>query len=108
MSCSNGGRTSSPETFVDPIKTVFGDPRPINGTRSVLSPGIQRLDVHDTIRMRHYPTTGGYRVWKVEAVLLGATYQESTYRLRPLDIDDHETIQVPCLMLETHPGIEKV
>jgi len=62
----------------------------------------------DVVRMKHYPTTGGYRVWKVEAVLLGATYQESTYRMRPLDVAENDTIHVPCIMLDLHPCIERV
>ena len=62
----------------------------------------------DVVRMKHYPTTGGYRVRKVEAVLLGAAYQESTYRLRPLDVAEHDTIFVPCIMLDLHPLVERV
>lgn len=64
--------------------------------------------VDDTIRIPHYKTTGGFRVWKVHGVHLGGTYQEGTYRLVPLDVKDNETIHVPCIILETHPGIERV
>lgn len=62
----------------------------------------------DTIRMKHYATAGGYRVWKVDAVLLGGTYQEGTYRLKVLDLAENDTIFVPCIMLDLHPGIERV
>lgn len=69
---------------------------------------ITRYNVGDTLRMKHYPTAGGYRVWKVYGVHLGATRQEGTYHLIPVDVSDNEAIHVPCLMLETHPGIERV
>ena len=68
----------------------------------------QRYHVGDTIRMKHYSTAGGYRVWHVIGVYLGGLKQEGTYELRPLDVSDNKTIQVPCLMLETHPSIERV
>lgn len=56
--------------------------------------------------MKHYPTVGGFRVWKVVGVHLGASGQEGTYALKPLDVRENEQIQVPCLMLETHGCIE--
>jgi hypothetical protein len=62
----------------------------------------------DTIRMPHYETTGGYRVWAVQGVHLGGEWQEGTYHLRPVDVHDNETIHVPCIILETHPAIERV
>ena len=62
----------------------------------------------DTIRMPHYETTGGYRVWTVQGVHLGGEWQEGTYNLRPVDVHDNETIHVPCIILETHPSIERV
>lgn len=68
----------------------------------------QRYTVGDTIRMKHYPTAGGFRVWKVIGVHLGATFQEGTYALKPLDVSANEQIHVPCLMLETHGGVERV
>lgn len=68
----------------------------------------QTYTVGDVIRMKHYPTSGGYRVWKVFGVHLGATYQEGTYRLMPLDLSDNQPIHVPCIMLETHAGIERL
>lgn len=67
---------------------------------------VRRFSVNDTIRMPHYPTTGGFRVWKIWAQKLGGTYQEGTYELKPLDVHDNAIIEVPCIMLETHPEIE--
>lgn len=66
--------------------------------------------VGDTIRMPDYPTVGegAYRVWKIVGCHLGATNQEGTYSLVPLDIRPNEQIQVPCVMLDKHPGIERV
>lgn len=64
--------------------------------------------VGDIIRMPHYETSGGFRVWAVHGVHLGGTYQESTYRLTPLDVTENEMIHVPCIMLETHPSVERV
>lgn len=58
--------------------------------------------------MNHYRTFGGFRVWKVIGVHLGASRQEGTYALKPLDVSDNEPIHVPCIMMETHGGIEKV
>lgn len=62
--------------------------------------------VGDVIRLPHYETAGGFRVWQVVAVKLGGTKQEGTYELIPLDVHPNETIEVPCLMLETHQGLE--
>ena len=64
--------------------------------------------VGDTIRMPHYETIGGYRVWLVQGVHLGGLFQEGTYRLKCVDVHDNETIHVPCIILETHPEIELV
>ena len=58
------------------------------------------------LRLPHYKTAGGFRVWQVIAVKLGATHQEGTYELEPLDIHPNESIEVPCIILETHPAIE--
>lgn len=70
----------------------------------------ESFSVGDIIRMPHYPTVGRgvYRVWQVVGVHLGGENQEGTYELRPLDILANGTIQVPCIMLEYHPLIEKV
>ena len=62
----------------------------------------------DTIRMPHYETAGGFRVWNVQGVHLGGEWQEGTYQLVPVDVHDNEPIHVPCIILETHPGIERV
>ena len=64
--------------------------------------------VGDTIRMPHYDTSGGFRVWSIEGVHLGGTYQEGTYHLKCLDVHDNEEIHVPCIILETHPEIEQI
>ena len=64
------------------------------------------FDVGDTLRMPHI--TGGYRVWNVSGVHLGAENQEGTYHLTPVDWSSNETIHVPCEILETHPRIEKI
>ena len=71
----------------------------------------QTFNVGDVIRMPHYDLAGGphrKRVWKVVGQHLGGTNQEGTYALHPLDYTDNEPINVPCVMLETHPGIERV
>ena len=64
--------------------------------------------VGDTIRMKHYPTAGGFRFWKVVGVHRGATKQEGTYALLPLDVSENKQINVPCVMLESHPGVERL
>lgn len=69
---------------------------------------IQKFTVGDVIRMQHYPTCGGFRCWKIIGQYLGGVKQEGTYELFPLDVNGNEPIQVPCLMLETHPGIVRV
>jgi len=68
----------------------------------------KRLNCGDVIRMKHYPTRGGFRCWKVIGCHLGGTNQESTYALKPLDVLDNHEIHVPCLMLENHTGVERV
>ena len=62
----------------------------------------------DVLRMPHYATAGGFRVWAVEGVHLGAEKQEDTYHLKSVDINDNAEIHVPCIILETHPEIELV
>jgi hypothetical protein len=66
--------------------------------------------VGDTIRMPHYETVGKgrFRVWKIIGCHLGATNQESTYAMVPVDVDENELIHVPCLMLETHQSVERI
>jgi hypothetical protein len=66
----------------------------------------------DVIRLPQYGADGGNigrsRVYKVVGCYLGADYQEGTYELESLDLKapDH-VIQVPCVMLESHPTIER-
>lgn len=43
-----------------------------------------------------------------QGVHLGGEWQEGTYHLVPVDVHDNETIHVPCIILETHPSIERV
>jgi hypothetical protein len=68
----------------------------------------------DTIVLPHYDTAGGpsrKRVWKVSAVYLGATHQESVYELSTVDLsptDFGPMMLVPCIMLESHPGVVRV
>ncbi len=64
--------------------------------------------VGDIIRVPNYDTCKGYRVWKVVGVYLGGLKQEGTYELFPLDVSENKPIQVPCIILETHPGIKRV
>jgi len=68
----------------------------------------RNYSVGETLRMPHYETAGGFRVWKVVGVHLGGEKQEGTYHLRPLDLKDNAEIHVPCIVLETHPEIESV
>ena len=67
----------------------------------------QLFTIGDVVRLRHYDTTpeGRYRVWRVVGVYLGATEQESTYQLECLDVAENKPIQVPCLILESHPDV---
>jgi len=69
---------------------------------------VQRFSVGDVIRIPHYKTAGGFRCWKVVGVHLGGTKQEGTYALYPLDVLTNENVHVPCIILETHPGIVRV
>ena len=68
----------------------------------------QRYQVGDTLRMKHYPTATGFRVWKVVGQHLGGEGQEGTYALTPLDVSENEPIHVPCIMLEMHPNVERL
>ena len=61
--------------------------------------------VNDIVRMP-IENKGGFRVWKIVGVHLGALGQESSYALQPLDKDENKTLHVPCAILETHPGIK--
>ena len=67
-----------------------------------------RFKPGDTIRMPHYETSGGFRVWKVVGVHLGGQDQEGTYELITLDALENEKIHVPCIMLELHPLIQRM
>ena len=69
---------------------------------------MQRFRIGDVIRIPHYPTCGGFRCWKVMAETLGGVKQEGTYNLQCIDVHENETIQVPCIILETHPGIQRI
>ena len=69
---------------------------------------IQTFKVGDIIRMPRYETSSGYRVWKVIGCYLGSVGQEGSYELYPIDMNCGETIQVPCIILESHPNIIRV
>lgn len=69
----------------------------------------EQYQVGDVIRMRNTGNDSrGFQVWKVVGVALGALGQESNYQLRRLDASDNTPGGVPTLMLETHPGVERV
>lgn len=71
----------------------------------------RRFDVGDCFRLpNQYPAGcgGRYRIWKVTGVHLGALNQESSYALKPLDRHEGERLQIPCRLLESHPGIERL
>ena len=55
----------------------------------------------DTLRMPHYETAGGFRVWMVEGVNLGGEKQEGTYHLKTVDMKENSEIHIPCIILET-------
>lgn len=80
----------------------------IEHNKGMLTRLSRSYSVGETLRMPHYETAGGFRVWKVVGVHLGGEKQEGTYHLRPLDIKDNAEIHVPCIVLETHPEIELV
>ena len=74
-----------------------------------------RYTVGDIVRLKANDMVRGFRVWKVNAVCLGGVGQESNYQLAPLDKTQggDDTVAkrdclVPCWLLETHPGIERV
>jgi len=71
-----------------------------------------KYNVGDTIRI---PVKIGFRVWKITGICLGATGVESNYQLQPLDAKTGQAVGgvttenlVPCDMLESHGGIERV
>lgn len=66
-----------------------------------------RIEIGDVLRMPHYPTVskGRHRVWLVVGQHLGGTEQEGTYELRCCDVLENDRVHVPCLILETHPGV---
>lgn len=66
------------------------------------------FNIGDTLRMKDYPTAGGFRLWKVISHNLGALHQESSYGLKPLDATENAPLNVPSVMLESMEGIERV
>jgi hypothetical protein len=64
------------------------------------------FSVGDILTIPNYETAGGYRSWEVVAVLLGGLGYEGVYELVGIDAKSSESIKVPCLLLETHPGIK--
>ena len=67
------------------------------------------FSVGDIMSLPHFDTMpiGRRRVWQVVGVHLGATEQEGTYQLEPLDVSPNEVIHVPCIILETHAKIKR-
>lgn len=68
----------------------------------------KHFQVGDTLRMKNYPTAGGFRLWKVISHNLGGMHQEGSYGLKPLDQTENEPLNVPCVMLENMDFIERV
>jgi len=71
-----------------------------------------KYQVGDTIRI---PIGDGFRVWKITGVCLGAIGHESNYQMAPLDYRLGDAVDgsksenlVPCHILETHAGVERV
>ena len=97
------------EWLMSPEREVFLDLAEIGQCCSNLHKRPSRMfDVGDTLRMPHYETAGGFRVWKVEGIHLGGENQEGTYHLKPVDMKENSEIHVPCIILETHPEVEMV
>jgi len=69
-----------------------------------------QFQIGDTIRMPHYSTKPNeFRVWKICGHYLGCLGQEGVYWLKEIDLKENgNAIHVPCIMLETHPLIERV
>lgn len=71
-----------------------------------------KYNVGDIIRL---PVLTGFRVWQITGVCLGSTGKEHNYQLKPLDAKTGENVDgkttenlVPCEMLNSHGGIERV
>lgn len=97
------------EWLMSPGREVFSDLVEASPCADDLRKRPDRMfDVGDTLRMPHYETAGGFRVWMVEGVHLGGEKQEGTYHLKTVDMKENSEIHVPCIILETHPEIELV
>lgn len=92
----------------DDMNTTYEKSRP--RTEPTPVPAKRSFNPGDIVRMPHYETVGvgRFRVWVVEGVNLGGVNQEGTYQLRALDVLDNCPIHVPCIMLETHPLVERI
>lgn len=87
---------------------VYGSSPP-QESRRPLWPKRADFNVGDTIRMLGYETAKHFRVWKIVGHHLGATMQEGTWALVPLDLaPGTHPIHVPCIMLEACSLIERV
>lgn len=64
------------------------------------------ISTGSVIRIPQYDTAGGYRLYLVTATRLGATNEESVYEIYPLDVVDAKRMEVPCVLLDTHPGLQ--
>ncbi len=69
---------------------------------------IQQFMIGDVIRLPNYETCGGFRCWKIVGHHLGVVKQEGTYNLLCLDVSPNSEIQVPCLILESHPFVARI
>jgi len=67
-----------------------------------------RYQTGDFFRCRNYSTTHGWRVWRVVGVYLGAIGQEGTYECIPIDVNENKPIQIPCILLENNPNVQKL
>ncbi len=66
------------------------------------------FNIGDILRMKNYPTAGGFRLWKVISHNLGALHQEDSYGLKPLDRTENAPLNVPCVMLENTDFVERI
>ena len=75
---------------------------------------MQNFKPGDTITLPNYESNGGpaiKRVWKVSAVYLGGSHQESVYELSTIDripTDMGPIMLIPCILLESHSGVLRV
>lgn len=85
--------------------------------RTVLEPPVDTDNHYPVGKLLRLPRRaaegGGFRVWSVSAVLLGALGREDHYELEPIDRGLGTNVKgetqkslVPCWILDTHPGLQ--